>query len=81
MRWFLADELLKELPECNYTAFDEDGKGKGYGGPFCSVDSHILSLVNVSESFAGNYTCQGQNIAGWGPKSEPQELIVYCNNS
>ncbi|GJQ78945.1 putative immunoglobulin like protein [Trypoxylus dichotomus] len=77
VRWFLADELLKELPECNYTSYDDEGRGQGYGGPLCSVDSHILSLVNVSEGFAGNYTCQGQNIAGWGPKSEPQELIVY----
>ncbi|KAI4471623.1 b-cell receptor cd22 [Holotrichia oblita] len=75
--WYLGGELLKELPECNYTSFDANGDGEGNGGPLCSIDSHILSLENVSESFAGNYTCMIKNLAGWGPMSPPQELIVY----
>ncbi|XP_060519272.1 titin isoform X2 [Cylas formicarius] len=71
VRWFLDGELMKEFPECNYTAKDESG------GPFCGLDPSILSLERVDESFAGNYTCQGENTAGWGPLSEPVELIVY----
>lgn len=81
MRWYLDGEILKELPECNYTHYNEFGGGEGNGGPFCSVDPSILSLEGVTESFAGNYTCQGMNIAGWGPESEPKELIVYCNQN
>lgn len=78
MRWFLDGELMKEFPECNYTSVDENGVGEGNGGPFCGLDPSILSLERVDETFAGNYTCQGKNVAGWGPESEPQELIVYC---
>ncbi|XP_050315809.1 uncharacterized protein LOC126750284 isoform X2 [Anthonomus grandis grandis] len=69
VRWFLDGELMKEFPECNYTAKD--------GGPFCGLDPSILSLERVDETFAGNYTCQGENVAGWGPISEPVELVVY----
>ncbi|KAL1502354.1 hypothetical protein ABEB36_007505 [Hypothenemus hampei] len=71
VRWFLDDELMKEFPECNYTSKDDSG------GPFCGLDPSILSLERVDETFAGNYTCQGENVAGWGPISEPVELIVY----
>lgn len=67
---------MKELPECNYTTFENGTKDSG--GPFCGVDPSILKLENVQENFAGNYTCQGMNGAGWGAESEPQELIVYC---
>lgn len=77
MRWYLDGEILKELPECNYTSYDENGNAEGYGGPLCLVDPSILSLEEVGENFAGNYTCQGMNVAGWGPESEPQELIVH----
>ncbi|KAH1018820.1 hypothetical protein HUJ05_006512 [Dendroctonus ponderosae] len=71
VRWFLDGELMKEFPECNYTSKDDSG------GPFCGLDPTILSLERVDETFAGNYTCQGENVAGWGPISEPIELIVY----
>ncbi|CAG9768077.1 unnamed protein product [Ceutorhynchus assimilis] len=71
VRWFLDGELMKEFPECNYTASDDSG------GPFCGLDPSILSLERVDETFAGNYTCQGENVAGWGPISEPAELVVY----
>ncbi|KAJ8922096.1 hypothetical protein NQ315_004028 [Exocentrus adspersus] len=77
VRWFLDGELMKEFPECNYTSYDEDGVGEGNGGPFCGLDPSILSLEKVDEKFAGNYTCQGRNVAGWGNESEPKELIVY----
>lgn len=69
---------MKEFPECNYTNYDENGVGEGYGGPFCGLDPSILSLERVDETFSGNYTCQGKNSAGWGNESEPKELIVYC---
>ncbi|CAH1113208.1 unnamed protein product, partial [Psylliodes chrysocephalus] len=77
VRWFLEGELMKEFPECNYTNIDENGQAEGNGGPFCGLDPSILSLERVDESFAGNYTCQGMNVGGWGPVSEPQELVVY----
>ncbi|XP_057661910.1 titin isoform X1 [Diorhabda carinulata] len=77
VRWYLGGELMKEFPECNYTNIDEHGNGEGNGGPFCGLDPSILSLERVDESFAGNYTCKGMNAGGWGPESEPQELIVY----
>ncbi|KAJ8948370.1 hypothetical protein NQ318_019355 [Aromia moschata] len=73
--WFLDGKLMKTLPECKYTSFDEKGVGKGNGGPFCGLDPSILSLEKVDATFAGNYTCQGKNDAGWGPESEPEELI------
>ncbi|CAH1286565.1 unnamed protein product, partial [Diabrotica balteata] len=77
VRWFLEGELMKEFPECNYTNIDENGNAEGNGGPFCGLDPSILSLERVDESFSGNYTCQGMNKGGWGPVSEPQELVVY----
>ncbi|XP_049818622.1 hemicentin-1 isoform X3 [Aethina tumida] len=77
VRWFLDGDLMKEFPECNYTSYDENGVGEGSGGPFCGLDPSILSLERVDETFAGNYTCQGKNVAGWGPISEPQELVVH----
>lgn len=81
VKWFLNDELILELPECNYTSYDEEGNGEGYGGPYCGIDSSVLVLLNVSETFAGNYSCQGKNVVGWGPTSDDQELIVYCKDN
>ncbi|XP_044766559.1 uncharacterized protein LOC123322654 isoform X3 [Coccinella septempunctata] len=76
VRWYLGGELMKELPECNYTTYENGTRDSG--GPFCvGVDPSILKLESVQENFAGNYTCQGMNAAGWGAESEPQELIVY----
>lgn len=74
----MGGELLKELPECNYTSYDNEGNGEGYGGPYCNLDPSILSLEEVEESFAGNYSCEAANVIGWGPRSYPNELIVYC---
>lgn len=66
---------MAELPECNYSV----STNESLGGPFCGIDPSILSLIKVEESFAGNYTCQGENEAGIGPVSDPKELVVYCN--
>ncbi|XP_066154008.1 uncharacterized protein nrm [Euwallacea fornicatus] len=71
VRWFLDEKLLKELPECNYTS-KHDSRG-----PFCGVDPSIFNLEKVNQTFAGMYTCQGENVAGWGTISEPVELVVY----
>lgn len=80
VRWYLGGALLKELPDCEEGAYasgeDGDGSGSG-GGQFCEVDPSLISLQNVVEGMAGNYTCQGMNTAGWGPESDPAELIVY----
>ncbi|XP_044272601.1 uncharacterized protein LOC123016327 [Tribolium madens] len=74
VRWFLDGELMAELPECNYS---QPVINDTIGGPFCGIDPSILSLIKVEQTFAGNYTCQGENEAGLGPVSEPRELIVY----
>lgn len=71
-------EDLIELPYCNYSSYDENGLPESNGGKFCNLDPELLVLEPVSENFTGNYSCQGENIAGFGPESESQELIVYC---
>nr|XP_023026368.1 titin-like [Leptinotarsa decemlineata] len=77
VRWSLDGDIMKELPECNYTNSDVNGTTESNGGPFCSLDPSIMSLQKVDETFAGRYTCQGYTVAGWGPVSEPEELVVY----
>ncbi|XP_074027941.1 neuromusculin isoform X4 [Leptinotarsa decemlineata] len=77
VRWSLDGGIMKELPECNYTNSDVNGTTESNGGPFCSLDPSIMSLQKVDETFAGRYTCQGYTVAGWGPVSEPEELVVY----
>ena len=72
----LDGELLKELPDCpqndsfTITGYDED---------LCDVDPSKLLLEYVGRSFQGNYSCEGMNAAGWGPRSEEEDLIIYCN--
>ncbi|XP_022258440.1 B-cell receptor CD22-like [Limulus polyphemus] len=31
---------------------------------------------NLKRNFTANYSCEGENSAGWGDRSEPKELIV-----
>lgn len=71
VRWFLDGKLIKEVPECNYTINKN-------GGELCDIEPNLLNLTKVTEEYAGNYSCQGQNMAGWGPISDPRELVVYC---
>ncbi|XP_065562718.1 hemicentin-1-like isoform X3 [Artemia franciscana] len=73
VRWYLDGDLLKELPECNlndtsYVYVDED---------FCDIDPSKLLLENVGRSFQGNYSCEGMTSAGWGPRSEEEELVIH----
>ncbi|XP_064471692.1 hemicentin-2-like isoform X1 [Ornithodoros turicata] len=37
----------------------------------------VIVWMDVMRNFTGNYSCAGENDAGWGPVSDPQELIVY----
>ncbi|XP_065562501.1 uncharacterized protein LOC136028600 [Artemia franciscana] len=74
VRWYLDGDLLKELPECNlndtsYVYVDED---------FCDIDQSKLLLENVVRFFQGNYSCEGMTSAGWGPRSEEEELVIRC---
>ena len=41
-----------------------------------SFYSLLVMLLNVKRSFRGNYSCQAQNRAGWGPISEAKEMKV-----
>ncbi|XP_044729273.1 hemicentin-1 [Chrysoperla carnea] len=68
VRWYMDGEMLKQLPDCNNTSAEE---------PFCDVDPNIMLLTNVGKEFAGNHTCEGMNEAGWGPRSNNTELVVY----
>lgn len=40
------------------------------------MDPSKVMLLNVRRSFRGNYSCQAQNRAGWGPISEAKEMKV-----
>ncbi|XP_063885393.1 B-cell receptor CD22-like isoform X4 [Scylla paramamosain] len=72
VRWYLQGELLKELPEC-------DGNASLYGSnsELCDIDPARMLLENVFKDFHGNYSCEGMNEAGWGPRSADAELVVH----
>lgn len=72
VKWYLDGDLLKQVdrsPEClvprNKSAANN-----------CHVDPSKVMLLNVRRSFRGNYSCQAQNRAGWGPVSVPKEMKV-----
>lgn len=69
VRWFLDGQLLKELPECDEEREDEED--------LCSIDPIKMLLQDVGRDFGGNYSCEGMNAAGWGPRSAPEELVVF----
>ena len=62
-------DLLKELPQCDYTAEDEDNY-------LCDVDPDKLLLDHVSRLFHGNFSCVGINKAEWSQMSPGIELEV-----
>lgn len=66
-------ELLHEV-NCNKTYFNDqcDNSRK------CTIDPSLILLERVQRNFAGMYSCQGKNAAGWGPRSAEKELQVYC---
>ncbi|KAF4519677.1 hypothetical protein B566_EDAN003927, partial [Ephemera danica] len=75
VRWYLDDELLKELPDCGAAAASPAPVNDS--STFCDIDPSKLLLESVGRSFHGNYSCEGMNDAGWGPLSSDRELVVY----
>ncbi|KAK9891372.1 hypothetical protein WA026_014616 [Henosepilachna vigintioctopunctata] len=66
VRWYLGGELMKELPECNYTTFENGTQDNG--GPFCvGVDPSILKLESEKH----------QKKTSASPPSFIQNLIPY----
>lgn len=43
----------------------------------CDIDPSKMLLANVDRQFLGNYSCEAENAAGWGERSEEKELQVY----
>ena len=71
VKWYLDGDLLKQVdrsPECLVPKNKTSAK--------CHVDPSKVMLLNVKRSFRGNYSCQAQNRAGWGPISEQKEMKV-----
>ncbi|KAH8286528.1 hypothetical protein KR054_010889, partial [Drosophila jambulina] len=66
VRWYANSTLLKELPDCEETRED-----------LCHIDPSKLLLESIGRGFFYNYSCEGLNAAGWGPRSEDKELIVH----
>ncbi|XP_059224182.1 hemicentin-1 isoform X8 [Stomoxys calcitrans] len=65
VRWYANSTLLKELPDCEETKED-----------LCHIDPSKLLLESIGRGFFYNYSCEGYNDAGWGPRSEDKELLV-----
>ncbi|XP_037718882.1 uncharacterized protein LOC119552963 isoform X5 [Drosophila subpulchrella] len=66
VRWYANSTLLKELPDCEETRED-----------LCHIDPSKLLLESIGRGFFYNYSCEGFNSAGWGPRSEDKELMVH----
>ncbi|XP_067643047.1 hemicentin-1 isoform X4 [Eurosta solidaginis] len=66
VRWYANASLLKELPDCEETKED-----------LCHIDPSKLLLESIGRGFFYNYSCEGYNAAGWGPRSEDKELMVH----
>lgn len=86
VRWYANSTLLKELPDC-----DETRVSKTYidhsvyllltpclplQEDLCHIEPTKLLLESIGRGFFYNYSCEGQNAAGWGPRSEDKELMV-----
>ena len=73
VKWYLDGDMLKQVdrsPECMVPKNGTEASGT------CHVDPSKVMLLNVRRSFRGNYSCQAQNRAGWGPISEPKKMMV-----
>jgi len=56
---------------------DEDGeKSQRNQNYFCFIDPTKILLQNVNREFLGNYSCRGNNAAGWGDESDAKLLDV-----
>lgn len=79
VRWYLDGQMLKELPECpdESTSTDAAAASSDSQENLCGVSPNVLLLENVGRDFLGNYSCEGMNAAGWGPRSESTYLEIY----
>ncbi|XP_023231939.1 titin-like isoform X2 [Centruroides sculpturatus] len=41
------------------------------------VTDKKISWMEITRNFSGNYSCEAENAAGWGNRSENEELIVH----
>lgn len=46
------------------------------GDDLCHVDPSKLLLESIGRGFFFNYSCEGYNSVGWGPRSVDKELVV-----
>lgn len=85
VRWYHEDQLIDDATECipdddddskeddrdNYD--DNDDNDDDDASPKCGYHR----LINVDRAAMGNYSCEGQNPAGWGPRSDDNDLVVH----
>lgn len=89
VRWYHEDQLIEGVPECtdddadevttknnldNYDDDDDDDNDEDDDEP---LKCGYYRLINVDRNAMGNYSCEGQNPAGWGPRSEGNDLVVH----
>lgn len=91
VRWYANSTLLKELPDCEETRVSQ---GVNCSHLFslsnrlifaaqedlCHIDPSKLLLESIGRGFFYNYSCEGYNAAGWGPRSEDKELMVSASS-
>lgn len=93
VKWYIEGDILTVSPKCiddndDITGIDidENNEENNEGNDEdddenndskCNVQRNQLLLTNVRRQFLGNYSCEGQNLAGWGPRSEDVELNIY----
>ncbi|XP_063910375.1 titin-like [Zophobas morio] len=69
INWFVNDSLLEDY--ISHKLYQPQ-----VGKVLLSNDSRVVTLVDVSENYVNNFTCQGVNKVGPGPKSEPLEVKI-----
>ena len=67
-----SDEFLSSSPQLPLC--DDSGQSQG----LCDIDPSKLLLEHVSQQFHGNFSCQGNNGAGWSRVSRERQLEIYC---